>query len=257
MIPSSESNEYGGSPAPESSRLAIADLGQPRRRPARTLDDQPKREHRRCLEQVPRVGQEQGRPEVLARLALRAEIRATCTRRASFEPRSRTRTRYLAVPRTCATTSPGRAAITVTRPLTKYDWPRARTASLKFRETFWAIPIICSRSGWAMVVASWRGGRRVDPRRSMDRQIARSFIRDPRGRAATAPRDRLGLDLGASSQRIGLQDSESPDSRTAGHESRWVQRHHGIWNLSISNRFRSLLPDSARVCETRLTRPGS
>ncbi len=75
----------------------------------------------------------------------------------SFEPRSRTRTRYFAVPRTRATTSPGRDAIRLTRPLTKYDWPRDRTASLKFRETFWAIPIICSHSGWAIRVASCRG----------------------------------------------------------------------------------------------------
>jgi hypothetical protein len=35
----------------------------------------------------------------------------------------------------------------VTRPFTKYDWPRDRIASLKFRATFWAIPIIFSRSG--------------------------------------------------------------------------------------------------------------
>ena len=65
----------------------------------------------------------------------------------SFEPRMRNRTRYFEVPRTRATTSPTRAAMTVTRPLRKYDWPRERTASLKFRATFWAIPIICSRSG--------------------------------------------------------------------------------------------------------------
>ena len=83
---------------------------------------------------------------MLARLPLRAEIRAGA-RGQQLRPRSRTRTRYFAVPRTLATTSPGRAAMTVTRPLTKYDWPRDRTASLKFRETFWAIPIICSRSG--------------------------------------------------------------------------------------------------------------
>ena len=59
----------------------------------------------------------------------------------------RNRTRYFEVPRTRATTSPTLAAMMVTRPLTKYDWPRERTASLKFRTTFWAIPIICSRSG--------------------------------------------------------------------------------------------------------------
>src|SRR5262249_59291094 len=33
-----------------------------------------------------------------------------------------------------------------TRPLSKYDWPRERTESLKSRETFWAIPIIPSYS---------------------------------------------------------------------------------------------------------------
>src|SRR5271157_6097424 len=59
----------------------------------------------------------------------------------SFAPRSRTRTRYLVVPRTLATTSLGLADIKLTRPLEKYDWPRERTASLKFRATFWAIPI--------------------------------------------------------------------------------------------------------------------
>src|SRR5262249_1888175 len=79
----------------------------------------------------------------------------------SFEPRSRTRTRYFAVPRTRATTSPGRDAIRVTRPLTKYDWPRARTAPLKFRETFWPIPIVCSPWGWVILISSWRGGRRI------------------------------------------------------------------------------------------------
>ena len=52
----------------------------------------------------------------------------------NFEPRRRTRTRYFEVPRTLATTSPALAVIRVTRPLTKYDWPRERTASLKFRE---------------------------------------------------------------------------------------------------------------------------
>ena len=64
----------------------------------------------------------------------------------SLAPRSRTRTRYLVVPRTLATTSLGLADIMVTRPLEKYDWPRERTASLKFRATFWAIPIITSPS---------------------------------------------------------------------------------------------------------------
>src|SRR3954447_5332579 len=43
-------------------------------------------------------------------------------------------------------TSPATAAETMTRPLAKYDWPRERTASLKSREIFWAIPIIRSRS---------------------------------------------------------------------------------------------------------------
>ena len=81
----------------------------------------------------------------------------------SLDPRSRSRTRYFAVPRTRATTSPGRAAITVTRPLTKYDWPRERTASLKFRASFWAIPIMFSRSGrtlqsvWLEAFAEWAG----------------------------------------------------------------------------------------------------
>ena len=80
-----------------------------------------------------------------------------------FEPRSRSRTRYFEVPRTRATTSPGLAAMTVTRPLTKYDWPRERTASLKFRATFWAIPIIFSRSGrtlqsvWLVALPGWAG----------------------------------------------------------------------------------------------------
>ena len=64
----------------------------------------------------------------------------------SFAPRSRTRTRYLVVPRTLATTSLGLADIKLTRPLEKYDWPRERTASLKFRATFWAIPIFLSPS---------------------------------------------------------------------------------------------------------------
>ena len=63
----------------------------------------------------------------------------------SLAPRSRARTRYLVVPRTLATTSLGLADIRLTRPLEKYDWPRERTASLKFRATFWAIPIICSQ----------------------------------------------------------------------------------------------------------------
>jgi hypothetical protein len=59
----------------------------------------------------------------------------------------RNRTRYFDVPLTRATTSLALAAMTVTRPFTKYDCPRERTASLKFRATFWAIPIIYSRSG--------------------------------------------------------------------------------------------------------------
>jgi hypothetical protein len=81
----------------------------------------------------------------------------------SFEPRSRSRTRYFEVPRTLATTSPGLAAMSVTRPLTKYDWPRERTASLKLRATFWAIPIIFSRSGrtlqsvWLAARPGWAG----------------------------------------------------------------------------------------------------
>jgi len=65
----------------------------------------------------------------------------------SFAPRSRTRTRYLVVPRTLATTSLGLVDIKLTRPLEKYDWPRERTASLKFRATFWAIPISLPPSG--------------------------------------------------------------------------------------------------------------
>jgi hypothetical protein len=46
-----------------------------------------------------------------------------------------------------ATISLGLADIKLTRPFEKYDWPRARTASLKFRATFWAIPIIYSQFG--------------------------------------------------------------------------------------------------------------
>ena len=69
---------------------------------------------------------------MLTRLSLRVEIWASA-RASNFEPRSRTRTRYFEVPRTLATTSPALAVIKVTRPLTKYDWPRERTASLKFR----------------------------------------------------------------------------------------------------------------------------
>ncbi len=65
----------------------------------------------------------------------------------SLVPRSRARTRYLVVPRTLATISLGLADIKLTRPFEKYDWPRARTASLKFRATFWAIPIIYSQFG--------------------------------------------------------------------------------------------------------------
>ena len=45
-----------------------------------------------------------------------------------------------------ATTSLAEAEVIATRPLAKYDWPRERTASLKSRETFWAIPIIPSYS---------------------------------------------------------------------------------------------------------------
>src|SRR5437763_3772136 len=64
----------------------------------------------------------------------------------SLAPRIRSRTRYLAVPRTRAITSPVVAELSATRPLAKYDWPRERTASLNTRETFWAIPIIPSHS---------------------------------------------------------------------------------------------------------------
>src|SRR5258708_39767267 len=67
----------------------------------------------------------------------------------SLIPRIRRRTRYLAVPRTRAITSPGVDELSATRPLAKYDWPRERTASLNTRETFWAIPIIPSQLGRA------------------------------------------------------------------------------------------------------------
>ena len=43
-------------------------------------------------------------------------------------------------------TCPRLAAETITRPLAKYDWPRERTASVKLREIFWAIPIVASHS---------------------------------------------------------------------------------------------------------------
>src|SRR5215218_5344062 len=78
-----------------------------------------------------------------------------------FPPRSRSRTRYLAVPRTRAMTSPAVAELSATRPLAKYDWPRERTASLNTRETFWAIPIIPSQLGRANPIQ--REGRLGSP----------------------------------------------------------------------------------------------
>ena len=58
----------------------------------------------------------------------------------SLLPRIRSRTRYLAVPRTLAITSPATAAETITRPLAKYDWPRERTASVKLTRDFLGDP---------------------------------------------------------------------------------------------------------------------
>lgn len=77
--------------------------------------------------------------------------------------RSRRRTRYFAVPRTLATTSPGVLPVMTTLPLAKYDWPRARTASLKSRETFWAIPIMPSRNADEGVEPCWSGPTGVGP----------------------------------------------------------------------------------------------
>ena len=85
------------------------------------------------------------------------------------DPRIRRRTRYVSVPRTLATTSPGTAFKTPTRPLAKYDCPRARTPSAKTRATFWAIPIIPSQLGRdmpgpALAAHATRGPRWARPR---------------------------------------------------------------------------------------------
>ena len=71
----------------------------------------------------------------------------------SLPLRSRRRTRYLAVPRTRAATSPAVAPVITTRPLAKYDCPRERTASLNSLVIFWAIPIIRSQTPWRQGLA--------------------------------------------------------------------------------------------------------
>src|SRR5262249_26764515 len=146
----------------------------------------------------------------------------------SFEPRSRTRTRYFAVPRTRATTSAARAAINVTRPLTKYDWPRIRTASLKFRATFWAIPIMSFHSGRviSIPVALWwleAGGGWRDPPARRDgrghRPSEQAAGRDPR-RSARPGRRRPGRPGPGRPTGAYLRFNTAPTSLATGHPLR-------------------------------------
>jgi hypothetical protein len=138
----------------------------------------------------------------------------------SLIPRSRTRTLYLSVPRTRATTSPADDAVIATRPLAKYDWPRERTASLNSRATFWAIPIIASHPGRPRHPTSVRGD---DPRRHSLQKQERQPRPSPPG--AHAPSRPSGQPISARLRvRSDPQRSKHPEGSPGGGSFRTARR---------------------------------
>ena len=102
--------------------------------------------HRHRRQRVRGVGHQNRGPEVLAGLTRRHVSRGSCTRRAaSRRGEDRSRTRYLVVPRTRDHFA-GRRAGDDNPPLREIRLAaQERTASLKSRANFWAIPIIRSQ----------------------------------------------------------------------------------------------------------------